>query len=104
MERGNFSRPSVAYSGVARINLDRKYKYFKVGVCSRARSQRLGKSSNFSIMSHVKVLFGAFAFGSYPTETGQEFLDILKKYNVKDLDTAYFYVSKGASSNIEESN
>ena len=44
-------------------------------------------------MSHVKVLFGTAAFGSLPTETSQEFLDLLKKYNVKDLDTARGYVS-----------
>ncbi|CAD6579997.1 MAG: hypothetical protein ASARMPREDX12_009430 [Alectoria sarmentosa] len=42
-------------------------------------------------MSHVKVLFGTAAFGSLPTETSQEFLDILKKHNVKDLDTAFLY-------------
>ena len=44
-------------------------------------------------MSHVKVLFGTAYFGSLPTETSQEFLDLLKKYKVNDLDTAYRYVS-----------
>ena len=48
-------------------------------------------------MSHVKILFGTAAFGSLPTETSQEFLDLLKRHNVKDLDTARRYVSKGAS-------
>lgn len=43
-------------------------------------------------MSHVKVLFGTASFGSLPTEASQEFLDLLKKYNVKDLDTANRYV------------
>lgn len=53
-------------------------------------------------MPHVKVLFGTAAFGSLPMETSQEFLDLLRKHNVKDLDTAHQYVSKGASSNIQE--
>lgn len=53
-------------------------------------------------MSHVKVLFGAASFGSLPTETSQEFLDLLKKHNVKDLDTAYLYVSGRASWKIED--
>lgn len=43
-------------------------------------------------MSHVKVLFGTASFGSLPTEASQEFLDLLKKHNVKDLDTANRYV------------
>lgn len=50
-------------------------------------------SLNKSMESHVKVLFGTAAFGSLPTESSQEFLDLLKKHNVKDLDTAYLYVS-----------
>ena len=48
-------------------------------------------------MSHVKVLFGTAAFGSLPTEIGQDFLDILKKHNVKDLDTAHLYVGRDGS-------
>ena len=52
-------------------------------------------------MSHVKVLFGTASFGSLPTETSQEFLDLLKKHNVKDLDTAHLYVRRGAISKIE---
>lgn len=52
---------------------------------------------------YVKVLFGTAAFGSLPTETSQEFLDLLKKHNVKDLDTAHRYVSRGASSNQGQS-
>ena len=45
--------------------------------------------------SHVKILFGTASFGKLPTESGQEFLDLLKKHNVKDLDTAHLYVSLG---------
>ena len=48
-------------------------------------------------MSRVKVLFGTYFFGSLPKETSKEFLDILKAYNVKDLDTAYSYVSSHVS-------
>ena len=44
-------------------------------------------------MSRVKVLFGTYFFGSQPKETSQEFFNVLKAYNVKDLDTAYQYVS-----------
>ena len=55
-------------------------------------------------MSHVKVLFGTAGFGFLPMETTQGFLDILNKYNVKDLDTAYAYVSKSASSDMPSRN
>ena len=44
-------------------------------------------------MSHVKILFGTYFFGSIPKETSQEFFNILKAHDVKDLDTAYGYVS-----------
>ena len=53
--------------------------------------------------SRVKILFGTAGFGNLPTETSQEFLDLLKKHNVKDLDTAYRYVSKGTSHKIQDS-
>ena len=46
-----------------------------------------------TVMSPVKVLFGTYFFGSLPKEASQEFLSILKTYNVRDLDTAYQYVS-----------
>ena len=49
-------------------------------------------------MSRVKVLFGTASFGSQPTETSQDFLDVLKKHKVKDLDTARTYVSMGGPS------
>ena len=44
-------------------------------------------------MSHVKMLFGTYFFGSTPKETIEEFFNILKAHNVKDLDTASGYVS-----------
>ena len=47
-------------------------------------------------MSRVKILFGTYFFGSQSKEASQEFLNILKAHNVKDLDTAYRYVRPGA--------
>ena len=44
-------------------------------------------------MSRVKILFGTYFLGSIPKETSHEFFNILKAHNVKDLDTAYRYVS-----------
>ena len=44
-------------------------------------------------MAPIKVLFGTYFFHSQPKETSQDLLNILKTYNVKDLDTAYQYVS-----------
>lgn len=41
---------------------------------------------------HIKILFGAFSFASYPAEKSNEFLDALTRYNVIDLDTARIYV------------
>ena len=49
-------------------------------------------------MSNVKVLFGTYWFGSLPRDARQEFLDILKAHNVKDLDTAFEYVRRAGSS------
>lgn len=46
---------------------------------------------NINAMSRVKVLFGTASFGSQPTEMSQDFLDVLKKHKVKDLDTARTY-------------
>ena len=45
----------------------------------------------------VKILFDTASFGFLPAETSQDFLDILKKHNVKNLDTSYLYVSGDAS-------
>lgn len=57
----------------------------------------------FIMESHVRVLFGTYSFGRWPSERGQEFLDLLKKHNIKDLDTAYLYVSKGTSLKTKDS-
>jgi hypothetical protein len=40
----------------------------------------------------VKIVWGAGGMGRYPLETGQKFLEILEKYNIKDIDTAFTYV------------
>ncbi|MCJ1429377.1 hypothetical protein MMC29_007291 [Sticta canariensis] len=39
----------------------------------------------------VKIIFGAFVFGRYSSETDQEFLHVLTQHNVVDLDTARIY-------------
>lgn len=39
----------------------------------------------------VKILFGTAAFGVLPAATNQEFLDVLIRNNVVDLDTAHIY-------------
>lgn len=54
-------------------------------------------------MSHVKVLFGTYWFGSLSIDAGREFLDLLQAHNVKDLDTAYQYVMSLSSSKIQNS-
>lgn len=52
---------------------------------------------------NVKIIFGTATLGNFdkytnsnpeskPESTKQEVLDILTKYNMKDLDTAYSYV------------
>lgn len=43
-------------------------------------------------MSRVKIIYGTAGWGSLPMETSQGYLDILRRYNVKDIDTAYRYV------------
>jgi hypothetical protein len=43
--------------------------------------------------SSVKIIFGGGGMGRYTTEVNQQFLDILEKHGVKDIDTAYIYVS-----------
>lgn len=40
----------------------------------------------------IKIIFGTAAFGALPAELNQEFLDILIRNNVVDLDTASAYV------------
>ena len=44
-------------------------------------------------MSRVKILFGTYFVTSTSKETNHQVFDILKAHNVKDLDTAYGYVS-----------
>jgi hypothetical protein len=41
----------------------------------------------------VKIIWGAGGLGPYPLETGKQYLEILEKYDVKDIDTAFIYVS-----------
>ena len=63
---------------------------FRLG---RYRVEHFRISEGKAIMSRVKILFGTYFFGSISKETIQEFFSILKAHNVKDLDTAYGYVS-----------
>ncbi|KAI9815236.1 MAG: hypothetical protein M1827_002716 [Pycnora praestabilis] len=39
----------------------------------------------------IKILFGTAAIASYSVERQKEFLQVLERNNVKDLDTAYLY-------------
>lgn len=41
----------------------------------------------------IKILYGAYGFGSHPPGDDQKYLDILTEHGVKDIDTAYVYVS-----------
>ena len=41
----------------------------------------------------VKILYGAYGFGGHPEGDDQRYLDILTEHGVKDIDTAYIYVS-----------
>lgn len=41
----------------------------------------------------VKIIWGGGGLGYYPHEIGQQYLEILEKYDVKDIDTAFAYVS-----------
>ena len=74
------------------------FRSYNIGGHANSTFRILPTSNIATTMSHVKVLFGTAYFGSLPTETSQEMLDLLKKYKVNDLDTAYRYVSKGAPS------
>lgn len=40
----------------------------------------------------VKILYGAAIFGGHPGDD-QRYLDILTEHGVKNIDTAYIYVS-----------
>ena len=41
----------------------------------------------------IKILYGSYLFGSHPPGDDQKYLDILTEHGVKDIDTAYIYVS-----------
>lgn len=41
----------------------------------------------------VKVVYGAFGFGGHPAGEDQKILDILTEHGIKEIDTAYIYVS-----------
>jgi hypothetical protein len=40
------------------------------------------------------IVFGAAGASAWSSEQTTEFLQILEKHNVKELDTAYIYVSQ----------
>jgi hypothetical protein len=40
----------------------------------------------------VKIIWGGGGMGRCPLEIGQQYLDILEKYGVKEIDTAFSYV------------
>jgi hypothetical protein len=44
----------------------------------------------------VKIIWGAGGLGRCSLEQGQQYLEILEKYHVKDIDTAFSYVSTQA--------
>lgn len=44
-------------------------------------------------MSTLKLIFGTFPISQFPEEQRQQYLDVLEKNGVKQLDTAYVYVS-----------
>lgn len=46
-----------------------------------------------SVQSKIKIIFGGASFGSNPVDVNQEFLNLLARYKVVDLDTAALYVS-----------
>lgn len=41
----------------------------------------------------VKIIFGAGGFGRHGKDGTAQFLEMLEKYNIKELDTAALYVS-----------
>jgi hypothetical protein len=53
----------------------------------------------------VKIIFGAGGFGRHGKDGSAQFLEILEKHNIKDLDTAALYVStlgSGTNRNIPQ--
>lgn len=45
-----------------------------------------------SVQSKIKIIFGTASFGRNSADINQEYLDLLARYNVVDLDTAFLYV------------
>lgn len=41
----------------------------------------------------IKILYGAHQFGTRPPGGDKKYLDLLTEHGVKDIDTAYIYVS-----------
>lgn len=41
----------------------------------------------------IRILYGAAGFGGHPPGEDQKYLDILTEHGIKDIDTAYIYVS-----------
>lgn len=45
-----------------------------------------------SVQSKIKVIFGTAPFGRNSVDKNQEYLNLLARYKVVDLDTAFSYV------------
>ena len=43
----------------------------------------------------IKILYGAYQFGTHPPGDDKKYLELLTEHGVKDIDTAYIYVSSG---------
>ena len=51
-------------------------------------------------MCHLKIIFGTALQGKMPFEEMQDYLDILNKRGIRDIDTAHRYVSQKADHTI----
>lgn len=45
-----------------------------------------------SVPSKIKIIFGTAMFGRNSVDTNQDYLNLLARYKVVDLDTASLYV------------
>lgn len=45
-----------------------------------------------SVQSKIKFIFGTAMFGKNPIDVNREYLNLLARYKVVDLDTASLYV------------
>ena len=45
-----------------------------------------------SVQSKIKIIFGTVMFGRNSVDKNQEYLKVLARYKVFDLDTAFLYV------------